>query len=134
MQGETHTATSATELCPWVEKCIKFAISKGLPKIYPRNFGMTDRSPNRIRTFSEVQIFRTPIYTSSMYHLLLVSGRFSSSQRKRFWNYEPEVLTPILQSDRYVAAISSPSRLVAISSQSPIQRGVSSSFSYECRA
>ena len=69
MQGETHISTSVTELCPWFEKCVKFVIIKGLSKNCPRKFGMADRSPNRIRTFSEVQNFWTPIYTSSRYHI-----------------------------------------------------------------
>lgn len=60
-----------------------------------------------------------------MNHLLLVSGRFSSSQRKRFWNYDSEVLTPILQSHMKLQF-----HLPLVI----IQRGVSSSFSYECRA
>ena len=70
VQRETHNAISFTVLCsisPEGKKCMKFAIVNGLSKNCPRKYWMTDRSPNRIRTFSEVQNFWTPIYTSSSY-------------------------------------------------------------------
>ena len=60
-----------TELCsinPNVKKCVKFAIGNALSKNYPRKYWIDDRSPNRIRTFLDVQNFWTPIYTSSVYH------------------------------------------------------------------
>ena len=42
-----------------VEKCVKFATANGLPENCPRKYMRTDRSPNRIRTFSGVQNFLT---------------------------------------------------------------------------
>ena len=49
------------------KKCVKFAITSGLSNNCPRKYWMTDRSPNRIRTFSEVQTLWTPIYTSILH-------------------------------------------------------------------
>ena len=68
VQRETNNAIAFNELCSMSQKrqkCVKFAITNGLSKICPRKCWMTDRSPNRIRTFSEVQNFWTPIYTST---------------------------------------------------------------------
>ena len=42
---------------PEGRKCVEFAIANGLSKNYPRKYWMTDRNPNRIRTFSDVQNF-----------------------------------------------------------------------------
>ena len=49
-----------------IENCVKFAVDNGLSKNCPRKYWVTDRSPNRNRTFLE-QNFWTPIYTSSGY-------------------------------------------------------------------
>ena len=43
-------------------------MANGLSKNCSRKYWMTDRSPNWIRTFSEVKNFWTPIYTSSTDH------------------------------------------------------------------
>ena len=40
-----------------VEKCGKFAITNGGSKTCPRKYWRTDRGPNRIWSFSEVQFF-----------------------------------------------------------------------------
>ena len=62
LQREMHIAISFTELCyikHRVGKCVKFAITitNRLAKNCPRKYWVTDRSPNRIRTFPEVQNF-----------------------------------------------------------------------------
>ena len=61
---QKHSLISASESHK-VEKCVKFALTNGLSKNYQRKYWMTDRSSNRIRSFSEVQHFWTPICTSN---------------------------------------------------------------------
>ena len=49
-----------------VEICVKFAVTNGRFKNCVRKYWMTDRSPNRVRMFSEAQKFWTPIHTSGV--------------------------------------------------------------------
>ena len=48
------------------DRCVKVAIAVGLSKNCLTKYWMTDRGPNRIRTFLQAQKFLTPIYASSM--------------------------------------------------------------------
>ena len=68
IQREVHTAIQFTELCSInikIKNCVSFSTYNSLSENYPKKYGLTDRSLNRIRTFPEVPIFFTPIYTSS---------------------------------------------------------------------